>query len=435
MDPAQVKGHLRGYNVRVRGVGAGEIPGVRGEATRSDKVGGGLLPAALPEVLRLEGRLPWEGSGEHVPQGHWQRPSALSGSPVRLQVTYWWEGSQRKHSKRHVHRGHVVVPANSTSAILGGLRPYSSYHLEVQAFNGRGLGPASEMTFSTPEGGERCALHPCPALPPTRVARATTCRWSPRPAVPGHPEALHLECQSDTSLLLHWQPPLSHNGVLTGYVLSYQPRTCVVGPELRPRPAGRWRGAGGWAVLAAKADSSPVLAVDDGGKEQLSFDLPDPELRMHNLTNLSPHLRYRFQLQATTKEGPGEAIVREGGTMALSGELEGAEAGGWAAGPTRAARGLPQGPTPSSQSPGTPDFGNISAMAGENYSVVSWVPKEGQCNFGFQIWFKALGGERKRGPCGRGERGLRAQRGCRGAWSQGAAGPSRSPLLPSHPYR
>ncbi|TKC37885.1 hypothetical protein EI555_009223, partial [Monodon monoceros] len=258
-------------------------------------------------------------------------PAQVKGHLRGYNVTYWWEGSQRKHSKRHVHRGHVVVPANSTSAILGGLRPYSSYHLEVQAFNGRGLGPASEMTFSTPEG------------------------------VPGHPEALHLECQSDTSLLLHWQPPLSHNGVLTGYVLSYQPRTCVVGPELRPSPAGRWRGAGGWAVLAAKADSSPVLAVDDGGKEQLSFDLPDPELRMHNLTNLSPHLRYRFQLQATTKEGPGEAIVREGGTMALS---------------------------------GTPDFGNISAMAGENYSVVSWVPKEGQCNFGFQIWFKALGDEK-----------------------------------------
>ncbi|XP_010830863.1 PREDICTED: neural cell adhesion molecule L1-like, partial [Bison bison bison] len=33
-------------------------------------------------------------------------------------------------------------------------------------------------------------------------------------------------------------------------------------------------------------------------------------------------------------------------------------------------------------------------MAGENYSVVSWVPKEGQCNFGFQIWFKALGDEK-----------------------------------------
>ncbi|XP_059013786.1 neural cell adhesion molecule L1 isoform X3 [Mustela lutreola] len=221
-------------------------------------------------------------------------PAQVKGHLRGYNVTYWWEGSQRKHSKRHIHRGHVVVPANTTSAVLGGLRPYSSYHLEVQAFNGRGLGPASEMAFKTPEG------------------------------VPGHPEALHLECQSDTSLLLHWQPPLSHNGVLTGYVLSYRP-------------------------------------LDDGDKEQLSFDLPDPELRTHNLTNLSPHLRYRFRLQATTKEGPGEAIVREGGTMALS---------------------------------GTPDFGNISAMAGENYSVVSWVPKEGQCNFGFQIWFKALGDEK-----------------------------------------
>uniref|UniRef100_A0A8D1MWV6 Neural cell adhesion molecule L1 n=1 Tax=Sus scrofa TaxID=9823 RepID=A0A8D1MWV6_PIG len=246
-------------------------------------------------------------SGEDYPQAspELEEIQILNSSTVLVrwrhldpgQVTYWWEGSQRKHSKRHVHKGHVVVPANATSAILGGLRPYSTYHLEVQAFNGRGPGPASSRSFSTPEG------------------------------VPGHPEALHLECQSDTSLLLHWQPPLSHNGVLTGYVLSYHP-------------------------------------LDDEGKEQLSFDLPDPELRTHNLTNLSPHLRYRFQLQATTKEGPGEAIVREGSTMAFS---------------------------------GTPDFGNISAMAGENYSVVSWVPKEGQCNFRFQIWFKALG-DGKLGP-------------------------------------
>lgn len=80
------------------------------------------------------------------------------------------------------------------------------------------------------------------------------------------------------------------------------------------------------------------MAVDDEGKEQLSFDLPDPELRTHNLTNLSPHLRYRFQLQATTKEGPGEAIVREGSTMAFSGELERAAE---AAGPGRAGLGLP----------------------------------------------------------------------------------------------
>ncbi|KAG8513850.1 Neural cell adhesion molecule L1 [Galemys pyrenaicus] len=221
-------------------------------------------------------------------------PAQVKGHLRGYNVTYWWQGSQRKHSKRHVHRGHVVVPANSTSAILRGLRPYSSYALEVQAFNGRGLGPAGKNTFSTPEG------------------------------VPGRPEALQLECQSDTSLLLHWLPPRSHNGVLTGYVLTYQP-------------------------------------LDDGAEEQLSFHLPDPALRTHNLTNLSPRLRYRLQLQATTKEGPGEPITREGGTMALS---------------------------------GTPDFGNISVTTGENYSVVSWVPKEGQCNFGFQIRFKAFQDER-----------------------------------------
>ncbi|XP_060038916.1 neural cell adhesion molecule L1 isoform X2 [Erinaceus europaeus] len=217
-------------------------------------------------------------------------PAQVKGHLRGYNVTYWWESSQRRHSKRHTHRGHVTVPANDTSTVLHGLRPYSSYRLEVRAFNGRGSGPAAEKTFSTPEG------------------------------VPGHPEALQLECQSNTSLQLHWQPPLSHNGVLTGYVLSYHP-------------------------------------LDDGDKKPFIFDLLNPEQRTHNLTDLNPRLRYRFLLQAKTKKGPGEAIVREGGTMAWS---------------------------------GTPDFGNISATAGENYSVVSWVPKEGQCNFGFQIWFKAL---------------------------------------------
>ena len=65
--------------------------------------------------------LPWEGHGEHAPHtpphpdpGHCQTLSVLPGSPVYLQVTYWWEGSQRKHNKRHVHKGHVVVPSKET---------------------------------------------------------------------------------------------------------------------------------------------------------------------------------------------------------------------------------------------------------------------------------------------------------------------------------
>lgn len=70
-----------------------------------------------------------------------------------------------------------------------------------------------------------------PRLPALARAWARPCCSSLCPAVPGHPEALHLECQSNTSLLLKWQPPLSHNGVLTGYVLSYHSRTCVAGPQ------------------------------------------------------------------------------------------------------------------------------------------------------------------------------------------------------------
>lgn len=189
----------------------------------------------------------------------------------------------------------------------------------------------------------------------------------------------------------------------------------------------------GTAELAAKANSPPVLAVDDGVMEQLSFNLSDPELQMHNLTNLSPHLRYRFQLQATTKEGPGEAIVQEGGTMALSGKLEGLRRPHRAARPSSVGLELPRGPTASSHSPGTLDFGNISAMAGENYSVVSWVPKEGQCNFGFQISFKARGGEHKWLPLG-GEGALDPE-GLGLVWSQGAVWHSPSARLPSRPCR
>lgn len=161
--------------------------------------------------------------------------------------------------------------------------------------------------------------------------------------------------------------------------------------------------------------------------EQLSFNLSDPELQAHTLTNLSPHLRYRFQLQATTKEGPGEAIVQEGGTMALSGKPEGLRRPRRAARPSSVGLEPPRGPTASSHSPGTLDFGNISAMAGENYSVVSWVPKEGQCNFGFLISFKARGGEHKSG--------LWVGKGLGLVWSQGAARHSPSAWLPSRPCR
>lgn len=66
----------------------------------------------------------------------------------------------------------------------------------------------------------------------------------------------------------------------------------------------------------------------------------------------------------------------------------------------------PCGPPLLLHSPGKPDFGNISATAGENYSVVSWVPREGQCNFRFHIWFKALPGECREISLGQGAKAL-----------------------------
>lgn len=94
-------------------------------------------------------------------------------------------------------------------------------------------------------------------------------------------------------------------------------------------PEGRLREHGREGTPGSQSQPSLVPAVNAGGKEHLSFDLPDPEIRTHNLTNLSPGLRYHFQLQATTKEGPGEAIELEGGTMTLSGEPEAGPAGCW----------------------------------------------------------------------------------------------------------
>ena len=56
VDPAQVKGHLLGYNVRVQSVEAGVIPKVRYEASKSEtrlEMSLYHLSAALLEVLGL----------------------------------------------------------------------------------------------------------------------------------------------------------------------------------------------------------------------------------------------------------------------------------------------------------------------------------------------------------------------------------------------
>ncbi|XP_031801054.1 neural cell adhesion molecule L1 isoform X3 [Sarcophilus harrisii] len=108
-------------------------------------------------------------------------------------VTYWWVNSRWSRSKRHSSKMSIERPASATEAVLSDLRPYSIYNVQVQVFNGRGLGPPSETRqFHTEEG------------------------------VPDRPQSLHLRRLSDTALQLSWKPPLNPNGELKGYQLFYE---------------------------------------------------------------------------------------------------------------------------------------------------------------------------------------------------------------------
>ncbi|NXV39740.1 NGCA protein, partial [Rissa tridactyla] len=64
------------------------------------------------------------------------------------------------------HPGVLTVPGEASGVLLGGLRPWSRYRLQVVVFNGRGDGPPSdEIRFDTPEGGEDLAgTPPSPSL-------------------------------------------------------------------------------------------------------------------------------------------------------------------------------------------------------------------------------------------------------------------------------
>ncbi|XP_044538836.1 neural cell adhesion molecule L1 [Gracilinanus agilis] len=121
-------------------------------------------------------------------------PNEVRGHLRGFRVTYWWVNSRWSRSKRHTPKMIIDKPAGAMEAVLPDLRPYSIYSVQVQVFNGRGLGPPSEtMQFRTEEG------------------------------VPDRPQSLTLRRLSDTALQLSWRPPLNPNGELKGYQLLYRP--------------------------------------------------------------------------------------------------------------------------------------------------------------------------------------------------------------------
>ncbi|XP_061106885.1 neuronal cell adhesion molecule-like isoform X3 [Conger conger] len=121
-------------------------------------------------------------------------PETLRGRLQGYKVTYWKERSLNKHHPHPEEQQVLSFSGNKTQGRLPGLRPYSLYVLNVQAFSGRGGGPPStDVQLETPEG------------------------------VPGLPARLKVTSVNLDSITLEWEPPYEHNGPLTSYTLKYQP--------------------------------------------------------------------------------------------------------------------------------------------------------------------------------------------------------------------
>ncbi|XP_070597473.1 neural cell adhesion molecule L1 isoform X2 [Erythrolamprus reginae] len=152
------------------------------------------VPEAIPEGLSLMMinsttiKLSWILPNREKIWGH------LKG----FKVYYSRLGTLAERSRRQAHlhspsHGELLIWGNVSEVILGGLRPWSQYQVQLAVFNGRGEGPPSEvMPFATPEG------------------------------VPSNPESFRLDYLSDTSVLLEWEPPKFPNGKILRYMLGYQ---------------------------------------------------------------------------------------------------------------------------------------------------------------------------------------------------------------------
>ncbi|NXK45979.1 NRCAM protein, partial [Chauna torquata] len=130
------------------------------------------------------------------------------------------------------------------------MRTVTSYKLNVRVVNGKGEGPASpDKVFKTPEG------------------------------VPSSPSFLKISNPTLDSLTLEWGSPTHPNGVLTSYILKFQPinNTHELGPLVEIR---------------IPANESSLI-----------------------LKNLNYSTRYKFYFNAQTSVGSGSQITEEAVTI------------------------------------------------------------------------------------------------------------------------
>ncbi|XP_028613293.1 neuronal cell adhesion molecule isoform X7 [Grammomys surdaster] len=179
---------------------------------------------------------------------HWD-PVPLKSVRGHLQgyrIYYWKAQSSSKRNRRHIEKKILTFQGTKTHGMLPGLQPYSHYALNVRVVNGKGEGPAStDRGFHTPEG------------------------------VPSAPSSLKIVNPTLDSLTLEWDPPSHPNGILTEYILKYQPinSTHELGPLVDLKiPANKTR----WT-----------------------------------LKNLNFSTRYKFYFYAQTSVGSGSQITEE----------------------------------------------------------------------------------------------------------------------------
>ncbi|XP_035751679.1 neuronal cell adhesion molecule isoform X14 [Egretta garzetta] len=183
---------------------------------------------------------------------HWD-PVPLKTVRGHLQgykVYYWKVQSLSRRSRRHVEKKILTFRGNKTFGMLPGLEPYSSYKLNVRVVNGKGEGPASpDKVFKTPEG------------------------------VPSSPSFLKITNPTLDSLTLEWGLPTHPNGILTSYILKFQPinNTHELGPLVEIR---------------IPANESSLI-----------------------LKNLNYSTRYKFYFNAQTSVGSGSQITEEAVTI------------------------------------------------------------------------------------------------------------------------
>ncbi|XP_053511092.1 neuronal cell adhesion molecule [Artibeus jamaicensis] len=182
---------------------------------------------------------------------HWDSVplKSIRGHLQGYRIYYWKAQSSSKRSRRHIEKKILTFQGSKTHGMLPGLEPFSNYTLNVRVVNGKGEGPASpDRVFGTPEG------------------------------VPSAPSSLKIINPTLDSLTLEWDPPSHPNGILTEYILKYQPinSTHELGPLVDLKiPANKTR----WT-----------------------------------LKNLNFSTRYKFYFNAQTSAGSGSQITEEGVT-------------------------------------------------------------------------------------------------------------------------